>query len=344
MGFMDKIKGKLSSSSSSGSGENKRASFAGSSPQAAAAAPSSTQNPAAANPATSATAAAPAAAPAATTTTAAAAATTAPATTAPATTAPATATTTTPATAASNPATTAGNDTSYQPEPATEANKSTGATPTTSSTNMTSYTGTCHCKHHEWTVELTPDQSKHILWYVYPFFFLQTIPIFSFSFFAFFLPQLSSAQLTFRSHCDTCKILGGGAYTLNQIIPKSALKITKGGEPGKYTYYGDSGKVPFPPHQSLPSLNHPPPSFLTPPLFGEYRQSTATSAPNVPLTSTIIKKSWARKPLLLERHFCEMHERHLGLGRKFMGRRKWPGNRGLRRLLRRCRLRERGEM
>lgn len=44
---------------------------------------------------------------------------------------------------------------------------------------------------------------------------------------------------------------------MNQIIPKSALKITKGGEPGKYTYYGDSGKVPFPPHKSLP-LPFPP--------------------------------------------------------------------------------------
>lgn len=245
MGFMDKIKGKLSSSSSSsGSGENKRASFAGSSPQAAAAAaPSSTQTPAAAtaaNPATSATAAAPAAAtPATATTTTAAAATTAPATTA--------AATTTPATTASNPATTAGNDTSYQPEPATEANKSTGATPTTSSTNMTSYTGTCHCKHHEWTVELTPDQSKHILWYVHK---QSHISFFVLS------PKRKPTKLTnnLNSHCDTCKILGGGAYTLNQIIPKSALKITKGGEPGKYTYYGDSGKVPPP---STP-FNHPP--------------------------------------------------------------------------------------
>lgn len=28
---------------------------------------------------------------------------------------------------------------------------------------------------------------------------------------------------------------------MNQIVPKSALKITEGGEPAKYTYYGDSG-------------------------------------------------------------------------------------------------------
>lgn len=48
---------------------------------------------------------------------------------------------------------------------------------------------------------------------------------------------------------------------MNQIIPKSALKITKGGEPGKYTYYGDSGKVHLPPHQSLPPFNPSPPPF-----------------------------------------------------------------------------------
>lgn len=28
---------------------------------------------------------------------------------------------------------------------------------------------------------------------------------------------------------------------MNQIVPKSALKITSGGEPSVYTYYGDSG-------------------------------------------------------------------------------------------------------
>jgi hypothetical protein len=46
-----------------------------------------------------------------------------------------------------------------------------------------------------------------------------------------------------NSHCDTCKYLSGGPYTLNQIIPKSALKITKGeSNLGDYTYKGDSGK------------------------------------------------------------------------------------------------------
>lgn len=92
-----------------------------------------------------------------------------------------------------------------------------------------SYTGVCHCGHTEWTADLNKEQSGHILWYV-----ARTncnknpIPL---------TPK--------RSHCDTCKILSGSTYTLNQIIPKSALKITKGGNALKsYTYKGDSG-TPF---------------------------------------------------------------------------------------------------
>jgi hypothetical protein len=47
----------------------------------------------------------------------------------------------------------------------------------------------------------------------------------------------------YSSHCNTCKALSGGAYTLNQIIPKDTLKFTKGGDALKtYTYAGDSGK------------------------------------------------------------------------------------------------------
>ncbi|KAN0112792.1 Mss4-like protein [Hyaloscypha variabilis] len=42
-------------------------------------------------------------------------------------------------------------------------------------------------------------------------------------------------------HCDTCKQLGGGAYSLNQILPKENLKLTKG-KLNTYTYHGDSGK------------------------------------------------------------------------------------------------------
>ena len=47
---------------------------------------------------------------------------------------------------------------------------------------MTTYQGKCHCGHHQWEVTLNQDQSKHIL-----------------------------------CHCDTCKILGGGAFTMNQV-------------------------------------------------------------------------------------------------------------------------------
>ena len=46
-----------------------------------------------------------------------------------------------------------------------------------------------------------------------------------------------------HSHCNTCKALSGATYTLNQIIPTTALKISKGGDAlGKYRYKGDSGK------------------------------------------------------------------------------------------------------
>jgi len=65
----------------------------------------------------------------------------------------------------------------------------------------------CHCGHHKWEWTLESDKQSHIL-----------------------------------CHCDTCKVLSGGPYTLNQIVPKSALKITSGGEPSKYSYKGDSGK------------------------------------------------------------------------------------------------------
>ncbi|KAL9090944.1 MAG: hypothetical protein Q9159_001687 [Coniocarpon cinnabarinum] len=69
---------------------------------------------------------------------------------------------------------------------------------------MSTFKGACHCGQTEWEVTI-PDQS-HIL-----------------------------------CHCDTCKYLGGGSYTLNQIIPRSNLKITRG-KLNTYTYKGDSGK------------------------------------------------------------------------------------------------------
>ncbi|KAH7066380.1 Mss4-like protein [Paraphoma chrysanthemicola] len=72
---------------------------------------------------------------------------------------------------------------------------------------MSTFNGHCHCGQTEWTAELSKDQQGHVL-----------------------------------CHCDTCKYLSGAPYTLNQIIPKSALNITKGKDLGKYTYKGDSGK------------------------------------------------------------------------------------------------------
>lgn len=69
---------------------------------------------------------------------------------------------------------------------------------------MTADHGKCHCGQVEWEVKL--EDRAHIL-----------------------------------CHCDTCKQLGGGTYSLNQIVPKDNLKITKG-KLNTYTYYGDSGK------------------------------------------------------------------------------------------------------
>lgn len=64
-----------------------------------------------------------------------------------------------------------------------------------------------------------------------------------------------------NSHCNTCKQLSGGTYTLNQIIPKANLKITQGEDLGKYTYKGDSGMSPPPPP---PKLSSPIPILITP--------------------------------------------------------------------------------
>ncbi|KAG9236406.1 Mss4-like protein [Amylocarpus encephaloides] len=67
---------------------------------------------------------------------------------------------------------------------------------------MSKEQGKCHCGKVEW--EVTLNEKKHIL-----------------------------------CHCDTCKILSGGTYTLNQIVPMDQIKITKGSLKD-YTYYGDS--------------------------------------------------------------------------------------------------------
>ncbi|EMD69404.1 hypothetical protein COCSADRAFT_195220 [Bipolaris sorokiniana ND90Pr] len=51
-----------------------------------------------------------------------------------------------------------------------------------------------------------------------------------------------TATLQPDHHCNTCKELSGGTYTLNQVILAKALKITKGDDLGKYTYQGASGQ------------------------------------------------------------------------------------------------------
>ncbi|KAI9704966.1 MAG: hypothetical protein M1836_006746 [Candelina mexicana] len=71
---------------------------------------------------------------------------------------------------------------------------------------MTTYNGRCNCGQTEWTVKLEKEQQNNIL-----------------------------------CHCNTCKQLSGSAFTLNQVVPKDAIKVTKG-SPKTYTYYGDSGK------------------------------------------------------------------------------------------------------
>ena len=68
-----------------------------------------------------------------------------------------------------------------------------------------SYDGSCHCGQIEWTVRL--ENPQHIL-----------------------------------CHCDTCKKLGGGPFSCNQIVPSDDLRITKG-SPRIYTYTGASGRA-----------------------------------------------------------------------------------------------------
>lgn len=70
---------------------------------------------------------------------------------------------------------------------------------------MTNYNGRCHCGQTEWTVKL--DEANHVL-----------------------------------CHCQACKLLSGGEYTLNAIADKDNVKVTKG-DLKTYTYHGDSGNA-----------------------------------------------------------------------------------------------------
>jgi len=68
---------------------------------------------------------------------------------------------------------------------------------------MPEYKGHCHCGQVTWTAEIP--EEKHVL-----------------------------------CHCGACKLQGGGEFTLNQVIPKSNFKLTKG-DLKVYTYKADSG-------------------------------------------------------------------------------------------------------
>ena len=90
---------------------------------------------------------------------------------------------------------------------------------------MTSYEGRCHCGAVSWNAVIP--EENHILWCA-----PSSLPK---------VTMLLSSQLTRRSsHCNACKVIGGGEYTLNQIIPKDNFKVTRG-DLKSYTYKGDSG-------------------------------------------------------------------------------------------------------
>jgi hypothetical protein len=134
---------------------------------------------------------------------------------------------------------------------------------------MTSYNGHCHCGNTEFTVKLGEDQQGHVLWYVCLSYFPNppNPPLLQETCHWWWCWGLVADVRTLHSHCNTCKLLSGSAYTLNQIIPADALNITKGKDLGKYTYKGESGKgvhcvsalylastisvPPFPPHPVL---------------------------------------------------------------------------------------------
>lgn len=62
-------------------------------------------------------------------------------------------------------------------------------------------------------------------------------------FFFHFLSQSWPSPSFSSSHCDACKLIGGGAaYTMNTLAGKSDVNITKG-ELKEYVYRGDSGML-----------------------------------------------------------------------------------------------------
>ena len=118
---------------------------------------------------------------------------------------------------------------------------------------MTTYNGKCHCGETEWTVKL--DEPGHVLWFCLV---LSDSPL---PYFLIFYPRLDWPSLPLNSslcstyladpslspcsHCDACKLIGGGCeYTMNAIATKSDVKVTKGSLK-TYVYRGDSGMFHF---------------------------------------------------------------------------------------------------
>lgn len=89
------------------------------------------------------------------------------------------------------------------------------------------------------------------------------------------------------SHCNACKVVGGCEYTLNQIVPKDNLKITKG-DLKSYTYKGDSGLPLFPNilSYSIETVSHADSVYQVTPW-------TAFSAQPAAPTSITTSTSWA---------------------------------------------------
>ncbi len=90
--------------------------------------------------------------------------------------------------------------------------------------NISQYEGQCHCSQTAWTAEIP--EVRHVL-----------------------------------CHCAACKLMGGGEFTLNQIIPKKNFTLTKG-HLKAYSYKGDSGTICAPgacsaPPEALRALESP---------------------------------------------------------------------------------------
>lgn len=91
------------------------------------------------------------------------------------------------------------------------------------------------------------------------------------------------------SHCNACKVIGGSAFTLNQLLPKDKFKITKG-DVKCYTYKGDSGMF------LIEHLKNIEDSLTLVYQATRFIVTTAPTAPRIPTTT---------RPLLATRTSCE---------------------------------------